>query len=60
MEQIPMYASDLIEKLDEEFPHRCIKPGERRDEALAYAGKRMLIDDLLCLLKESGEDASVI
>lgn len=50
--QIPMYASDLINKLDVQYPHKCLKPGEDKDEAIFYAGKRMLIDDLLSLITE--------
>jgi hypothetical protein len=44
-------AVELIERLDEQFPHRCIGRDETLDHAYYYAGKRDLVDTLLAQLK---------
>jgi len=46
-----MSAYDLIQKLDKDYPHRCITPDETVEHARFYAGKRDLIDVLLSKIK---------
>ena len=42
----PLDASDLLVRIDEEFPPRCIAKDETLEDHLRYAGKRELIDEL--------------
>lgn len=44
-------AADLIKRLDEQYPARCIGPDESVEHARYYAGKRDLVDALLAKLK---------
>ena len=46
-----MSAYDLIMKLDQEIPHRCIGVEQTPENAQRYAGKRDLVDSLLARLK---------
>ncbi len=43
----PINSHELIRRLDEAYPHRCINPGELPEVAHRYAGKRELIDNLV-------------
>lgn len=45
--EIPRDSYQLIERLNESFPHRCLLPGETQESAFRYAGMRQLIDELL-------------
>lgn len=47
MDQLPVYATDLVRALDKSFPARCIGPAESPTDAHRYAGKRELIEGLL-------------
>lgn len=40
-------ARDLVLALDRTYPHECIRPGEKLEEAHRRAGKRELVDELL-------------
>lgn len=46
-DMLPAYAVDLINQLDEQYPHRCYDPKQSYEKQLMYAGKRELIDSLL-------------
>lgn len=59
LEALPYSVETLIERLDEEFPHRCVRPHESPEEAHRYAGKRELVDFLLRLLNETEESALI-
>jgi hypothetical protein len=47
MNQLPVYATDLVRELDKTTPARCIGANESLTDAHRYAGKRELIDGLL-------------
>lgn len=53
---VPVRSSDLITRLDELYPARCKTLGEKEEEHQRYAGIRQLIDELLGLLEEQGQD----
>lgn len=57
IEALPVLAADLVERLDEEFPARCIGPTQTPEAAHRYAGKRDLIDFLVNLLREAEDNA---
>jgi hypothetical protein len=50
MEQLPVYATQLVEELNLSHPHRCIRVGESEIDAHRYSAKRDLIDYLLSRL----------
>jgi hypothetical protein len=56
MDKIPPFSADLITLLDQEFPHRCADIGENMETIQRYAGKRELVDLLLCLQTEANEN----
>ena len=49
MKNLPADTRALIEELDREYPHRCIRPNESPEAAHRYAGARSLIDYLISL-----------
>lgn len=52
-----MSAYDLIEWLDRDMPHVCIRLGETIEAAHRYAGRRELIDELVTIKNaEQGAD----
>ena len=46
MDPLPRDSASLIDKLDEEFPAECIRPGEDLMQAHRRAGQREVIDFL--------------
>mgnify|MGYP000530016484 CR=1 FL=1 len=46
-DMLPQYATDLVDDLNEQFPHRCPDPKMTEREIWVYAGKRALVDHLL-------------
>lgn len=40
-------TTDLLDDLNEQYPARCLKPGELVEDHLRYAGKVELIQRLL-------------
>jgi len=52
IEQLPIYATDLVLQLDKYLPHRCVRSGEPLEDAHRYSGKRDLVDFLLRLLEK--------
>jgi len=56
MQEIPMLAADLIERLDKQFPHRCPKPMDGERFTWMYAGKRELVDMLLSALESTNQE----
>ena len=46
MEPLPRDSASLIDKLDEEFPAECIRPGEDFMQAHRRAGQREVIEFL--------------
>lgn len=56
MESIPVYAKDLIEKLDELYPERSPDPKMGERHIWMYAGQRELIRNLLHKLKITEEE----
>lgn len=46
-EEMPRDSYELIDKLDEAFPHQCIGRNESEIAAHRYAGRRALIDWLI-------------
>ena len=46
-----MSAYDLIQKLDEQYPPRCIGLEQSESSAQRYAGKRDVVESLLAKLK---------
>lgn len=57
LEALPLHSVDLVGRLDEEFPPRCIGANQTPEEAHRYAGKRELVDFLLRLLADTEENA---
>lgn len=55
----PALSKDLINFLDESYPHRCLRSGEDVVAHHRYAGIRELIDELLVLLDEHENGDSV-
>ena len=53
IQPFPLHASDLVARLDEEFPAACIKVDEAIEHHLRYAGKRELIEELILRLQAS-------
>jgi len=53
---LPVYAEELVAKLDEWFPPKCIGKNQTPEEAHRYAGKRELIEHLLWLRKQAEEN----
>jgi hypothetical protein len=47
MNQLPVYATDLVRELDKSTPARCIRRGESPEDAHRYAGQRELVEGLL-------------
>ena len=47
-DNLPGKTAELLKWLDEQYPHRCPALGQNPDEVQRYAGKRELIDSLLC------------
>jgi len=43
LRDFPLHAEVLLEKLEEEFPPRCIGPNESLADAHRYAGKVALL-----------------
>jgi hypothetical protein len=58
--RIPDLSVDLIEKLNKEYPARCIKHNESAIDAHRYAGKRDLIENLLIHLKQAAAGTGVL
>lgn len=58
-ENFPVFAKDLIEWLDQAFPHKCPSPEQSEREIWMYAGKRELVDLLITKqkLSEQKEDS---
>ena len=54
-----MTAYELIDLLNEDYPHQCIGPAESKSSAHRYAGKRDLIDQLMQIRDLEREEASV-
>lgn len=44
MKELPSTTIELIDLLDQVFPHKCPKPNESERDIWMYAGKRELID----------------
>jgi len=42
---------DLVDELNERYPHKCPTPKQSWEEAQRYAGKRELVDDLITFAK---------
>lgn len=57
---IPQYSADLIGLLNKEYPKKCLKPNQNKEEALFYAGKRDLIDSLILKITKQREELNVI
>ena len=55
-EVLPGETGALLTALDRAFPNRCIQPGESKEDALFYAGKRALIDTLLVRFNKAVEN----
>lgn len=53
---IPVYASELIDQLDETFPHRCPRMEESERSIFHYAGMRELVDFLKAKRDEEEHD----
>ena len=47
MDSIPLHSKELINQLDQEFPHKCPKPDQSERDIWMEAGQRKLIDSLL-------------
>ena len=58
MDLLPPTVPELIKRLDEAFPHRCIRSEERPEDAHRYAGKRELVDYLIRMLQRTEEEAT--
>jgi hypothetical protein len=52
----PATAEQLIDILDQTYPHRCLAPGEDVVTHHRYAGIRELIDQLLVARQEYYEE----
>lgn len=50
--EIPVYATELIAKLDEMFPHRVPSMNQSEREIFEYSGRRHLIDFLKAVMEE--------
>lgn len=46
-EFLPKDSYDLIDRLVEQYPPRCILPNETAEDAHRYAGAAQLVNDLL-------------
>lgn len=57
MDTLPYLAADLVRQLDELLPPACIRQGESLEDAHRRAGKRDLIDFLVSLLEEAGDQS---
>ncbi len=55
MNRLPVYATQLVEELNKDFPARCIAPGQTLEDAHRYAGKRELVEGLLRRLEATVE-----
>ena len=53
MDELPLYASELVEELNNLFPPRCITPGQTLEDAHRYAGKRELVEMLAAVAARS-------
>lgn len=47
---MPATAAELIELLDQKYPHRCANPGDTEREIWMKVGKRQLVDELMTSL----------
>lgn len=56
MINLPFTSSDLIRRLDQEFPERCPSVTLSDREIWFYAGKRELVRGLLAQLKAQEEE----
>jgi len=45
-------AYQLVELLDEVFPHRCAEPGVPMDQTFLISGRRDLVDTLLIKVRK--------
>lgn len=57
MKFLPTTIPDLLDQLEEQYPPRCLKPGEEVEAHIRYAGKVELIEHLRDLLNATEKKA---
>ncbi len=57
MKALPPTVIEMVEQLDESFPHRAPDPNDSEREIWMKAGERRLIDGLLMRLRYTEQNA---
>ena len=57
MKSLPPTVFEMVEQLDEAYPHQCADPKDSFQEIWMKAGERRLVDNLIARLRYTEQNA---